>query len=335
VNSTLNDLVDVKDLVVKFQTQTRIPLVSAPKSIRAVNYVSFTIHEHETFGLAGETGSGKSTIAKVLVGLLKPTSGSVFLLGRKIDFEKKCDIVFLRENVGIVFQDPVRSLNPRLTVRDIISEGLRASRSKISQDDTDRISSSADLVGLRKSALTSYPRELSGGERQRVSLARALVSPRKLLVLDEPTSSLDVSVQAQVLNTLKWLKSRLGLSYLFITHDLKVIRFMSSTLGILFFGKMVESGTTPDLMNSPMHPYTKTLLKNAFPKDENDLEVPTSEHQPASTGCVYRKVCPHVFEKCTEEPGLMEVGNGHITSCFLYDREAKKQTLTTPSNGAS
>jgi peptide/nickel transport system ATP-binding protein len=324
----MNNLVDVNDLVVEFQTQSGIPFVSTPKSIRAVNHVSFAIHEHETLGLAGETGSGKSTIAKVLVGLLKPSSGSVSLLGRKIDFGKKSDIVFLRENVGIVFQDPVRSLNPRLTVRDIIGEGLRVSRSKISKDESDKITSSADLVGLRKSALSSYPRELSGGERQRVSLARALVSPRKLLVLDEPTSSLDVSVQAQVLNTLKWLKSRLGLSYLFITHDLKVIRFMTSTLGILFFGKMVESGTTPDLMNSPMHPYTQTLLKNAFLKDENDLEVPTSEHQPASTGCVYRKVCPHVFEKCTKQPGFMEVGYGHIASCFLYDRESKKHTLT-------
>ena len=317
----MNTLIEVNDLVVQFQTRSRISLGSPARSMRAVNHVSFAIHEHETFGLAGETGSGKSTIAKVLVGLVKPTSGSVSLLGRRIDFRKRSDVVFLRENVGIVFQDPVRSLNPRLTVRDIIAEGLRVSHIGNTEED-DNIASSADLVGLRKSALSSYPRELSGGERQRVSLARALVRPRKLLVLDEPTSSLDVSVQAQVLNTLKWLKSRLGLSYLFITHDLRVIRFMSSTLGILFFGKLVESGKTPDVMNSPMHPYTKTLLKNAFLKDENDLEIPTSEHQPASTGCVYRKVCPHVFEKCTREPQLIELGNAHKASCFLYSRES-------------
>lgn len=329
----LNDLVEVKDLVVEFQTGSKLPFGSASKSIRAVNRVSFSIHEHETYGLAGETGSGKSTIAKVLVGLLKPTSGSVSFLGRMVDFSKRSDIMFLRENVGIVFQDPVRSLNPRLTVSDIIAEGLRASRGKISQeDDTDRVTSSADLVGLRKSALSSYPRELSGGERQRVSLARALVSPRKLLVLDEPTSSLDVSVQAQVLNTLKWLKSRLGLSYLFITHDLRVIRFMSSRLGILFFGKMVESGVTSALMNSPMHPYSRTLLKNAFLEDENEVEVPTSEHRPASTGCVYRQVCPLVFEKCTKEPELMRVGDGHYASCFLYDKEARP--LAASSNSA-
>jgi peptide/nickel transport system ATP-binding protein len=317
----LNTLIEVNDLVVQFRTQARISLGPLAKSMQAINHVSFAIHEHETFGLAGETGSGKSTIAKVLVGLVKPTSGSVSLLGRKIDFRKRNDVVYLRENVGIVFQDPVRSLNPRLTVKDIIAEGLRASHSGNNQDDN-TIVSSADLVGLRKSALSSYPRELSGGERQRVSLARALVSPRKLLVLDEPTSSLDVSVQAQVLNTLKGLKTRLGLSFLFITHDLRVIRFMSSTLGILFFGKLVESGTTSDLMNSPMHPYTKALLKNAFLKDENELEIPTSEHHPASTGCVYREVCPHVFEKCTNEPRLVELGNGHKASCFLYRRES-------------
>ena len=315
------DLVEVKDLVVEFRAAPGLPFASTAKSLVAVNRVSFVIQEHETFGLAGETGSGKSTIAKVLVGLLKPTSGSVALLGRKIDFRKRSDIVFLRENVGIVFQDPVRSLNPRLTVKDIIAEGLRASHGGDHQEeDADRISSSADLVGLRKSALSAYPRELSGGERQRVNLARALVSPRKLLVLDEPTSSLDVSVQAQVLNTLKWLKSTLNLSYLFITHDLRVIRFMSSRLGVLFFGKMVESGTSSALMSSPMHPYTKTLLKNAFLEEDSGLDVPSSEHQPAMGGCVYRKVCPRVFDKCAEEPELRDLGNGHCVSCFLYDK---------------
>ena len=317
----MSDLAEVKDLVVEFRAGSRLPFGSTAKSLMAVNRVSFTIQEHETFGLAGETGSGKSTIARVLVGLLKPTSGSLTLLGRKIDFKKRSDIVFLRETVGIVFQDPVRSLNPRLTVKDIIAEGLRASRGRISQeDDADRISSSADLVGLRKSALSAYPRELSGGERQRVSLARALVSPRKLLVLDEPTSSLDVSVQAQVLNTLKWLKSTLNLSYLFITHDLRVIRFMSNRLGVLFFGKMVESGTTSALMSLPMHPYTKALLKNAFLEEGSGLDVPNYEHQPAMGGCVYRKVCPRVFDKCTKEPELRELGNGHRVSCFLYDK---------------
>jgi ABC-type oligopeptide transport system ATPase subunit len=318
----LSDLLEVKDLVVEFQTGSKMPFRPAIKLLKAVNQVSFTIRERESFGLAGETGSGKSTIARVLVGLLKPTSGSVSLAGRTIDFGKRSDIVFLRENVGIVFQDPVRSLNPRLTVKDIIAEGLRASRGENREDgSSDRIVSTADMVGLRKSALSSYPRELSGGERQRVSLARALVSPRKLLVLDEPTSSLDVSIQAQVLNTLKWLKSRLDLSYLFITHDLRVIRFMSSRLGILFFGKMVESGATPELTGSPLHPYAKMLLNNALLEKDSILEAPISEHQPASSGCVYRLVCPQVFDRCISEPLPLEIGEGHSVSCFLYSRE--------------
>lgn len=317
----MNDLVAVEDLVVEFQTGSKLPFHGA-KAIRAVNRVSFSIREHETFGLAGETGSGKSTIARVLVGLLKPTAGSVTLLGRTIDFRKKSDIGFLRENVGIVFQDPVRSLNPRSTVRDIIAEGLRTSHVS-QQDDASRINYAADLVGLRDSALSQYPRELSGGERQRVSLARALVSPRKLLLLDEPTSSLDVSVQAQVLNMLKDLKSKLGLSYLFITHDLRVIRFMSVSLGILFFGKMVESGTTTSLMITPKHPYTRTLMKNAFLEAEDDSEVPTSEHQPAVSGCVYRQVCTEAFDKCIKEPEMIRVGDTHYVSCFLYDKEKR------------
>jgi len=224
-----------------------------------------------------------------------------------------------RENVGIVFQDPVRSLNPRSTVQDIIAEGLRTSH--VTQANvSSRISESADLVGLRDSALSQYPRELSGGERQRVSLARALVSPRKLLILDEPTSSLDVSVQAQALNTLKDLKTKLGLSYLFITHDLRVIRFMTSNLGILFFGKMVEAGTTNSVMITPKHPYTRTLMKNAFLDVEDDSSIPMSEHQPAMSGCVYRQVCAERFEKCIEEPELIQVGNNHYVSCFLYEK---------------
>lgn len=326
----MSDLLQVEDLSVEFRTGTKIPFGGTTKFINAVNSVSFSIREHETFGLAGETGSGKSTIAKVLVGLVKPTSGSVSFLGREIDFMKRDDIRFLRDNVGIVFQDPVRSLNPRLTVKDIIAEGLRASSRRPGGGHYDeQINSSANLIGLRDSALSSYPRDLSGGERQRVSLARALISPRKLLVLDEPTSSLDVSVQAQVLNTLKELKSRLGLSYLFITHDLRVIRFMTSRLGILFFGKMVESGGTTDVINSPMHPYTRTLLANAFLEEENELEVPTSEHQPVPTGCICRQVCPSAFERCTEEPSLKEIGPGHYASCFLYDR---KQLAATADN---
>ncbi|MGI0085125.1 MAG: ABC transporter ATP-binding protein, partial [Nitrososphaerales archaeon] len=259
-------IVEVEDLIVRFRSRDQHPGLSfntkKTRWLSAVDGVSFSIERGQTFGLVGETGSGKSTIAKVLVGLYRPSSGSVKLLGRKIDFANKRDLFFLRQNVGIVFQDPVGSLNPRLTVRDIIAEALIASRSVNKGEFDARIISIMDKVGLRRSSLSAHPRELSGGEKQRVGLARALVVPKRLLILDEPTSSLDMTIQAQVLNTLRKLKSDLDLSFLFITHDLSVIRYMSTQLAVLFYGKMMEVGNTSDVLKNPKHPYAEELLLN-------------------------------------------------------------------------
>src|SRR5579862_2901171 len=256
-------LVEVENLTVRFRARDqRVSFFSqgGQKWINAVDRVSFSINSGDTFGLVGETGSGKSTIAKVLVGLYKPTSGKIKLLGKEIDFRKKDDISYLRRNVGIVFQDPVGSLNPRLTARDIIAESLIASKSVNKEEFDSRILDILERVGLRRSALLMYPREISGGEKQRVSLARALVIPKKLLILDEPTSSLDMTIQAQVLNTLRKLKAELDLSFLFITHDINVVRYMSSRVGVLFYGKMVENGPTKEVLSNPQHPYSQELL---------------------------------------------------------------------------
>lgn len=286
---------------------------------KALDGVSLSIRERETFGLTGETGSGKSTLAKVLVGLYKPASGTVRVLGRSINFNSKEDVAYLRQNVGIVLQDPVRSLNPRLTVTEIIAEALLASRSVPKEDYDRRIHSIAHLVGLTSNLLHSYPRELSGGQKQRVSLARALVVPKKLVVLDEPTSSLDVSIQAQVLNTLKRLRSELDLSYLFIAHDINVIKYVSSRLGVLFYGKMVEVGDTRTIATEPRHPYTQSLISNVLTlKRTQPLQSKNSEHRPAATGCRYRIVCPSAFGRCSESPPTVDTGSGHLVSCFLY-----------------
>jgi len=333
-------IVEVQDLTVRFRAreQQLVPIFSgrSHRWINAVDRVSFAINERETFGLVGETGSGKSTIAKVLVGLYRPTSGRIKLLGREINFRSRNDLAFLRRNVGIVFQDPVGSLNPRLTVRDIIAEALIAARSVPEEEFDQRIVEIVERVGLRKSALPMHPREISGGEKQRVSLCRALVLPKKLLILDEPTSSLDMTIQAQVLNTLRKLKGELDLSYLFITHDINVIRFMSSRIAVLFYGRMMEIGNTFDVLSAPKHPYSLELLSNIpqITRREQQQHLVSQdgggsteilvEHHPAPTGCNYRLVCPKVFEKCVNEPALAPISPGHSVACFLYHGEEKK-----------
>jgi oligopeptide/dipeptide ABC transporter ATP-binding protein len=324
-------IIEVEDLVVRFRArEQRFGLSfrgNRPKWLNAVDRASFSIKSGETFGLVGETGSGKSTIAKVLVGLYEPSSGKVKLLGREINFHKKSDIFFLRQNVGIVFQDPVGSLNPRLTVRDIIAEALIASHIPDRDTYNERIYAIMEKVGLRHSSFSAHPRELSGGEKQRVSLARALVVPKRLLILDEPTSSLDMTIQAQVLNTIRKVKSDLDLSFLFITHDLSVIRYMSTRLAVLFYGKIMEVGNAADVLKSPKHPYSGELLSNLPQIKERRKIVPDGgnevlvEHQPASDGCIYRNVCSKVFEKCSSEPALREIEPGHSVSCFLYHDE--------------
>jgi oligopeptide/dipeptide ABC transporter ATP-binding protein len=320
----MENTLEIEHLTVSFSSKRRTSLLRRNHRVNALDDVSLTIGEGETFGLTGETGSGKSTLAKVLVGLYRPTSGTVKLLGRRIDFRNRADISYLRENVGIVLQDPVRSLNPRLTVKEVISEALIASKTVPERKYDERIDFITHLVGVTEDLLRRNPRDLSGGQRQRVSLARALVVPKKLLVLDEPTSALDVSIQAQVLNTLKKLKTELEMSYLFITHDIGVIKYVSHKLGVLFYGKLVEVGDVGSVVMEPKHPYTQRLISNVLTLKRAQLqEVAISEHKPAPTGCRYRLVCESAFDRCREAPPVVGMGDGHLVSCFLYDGHAQ------------
>ena len=330
----MGDLLEIEHLTVSFRSKRRASILHRYPPLKALDDVSLSIGEKETFGLTGETGSGKSTLAKVLVALYKPTSGKVRLLGREINYRNRKDVTFLRQNVGIVFQDPVRSLNPTATVKDIIKEALLASKTVPKSDYDERIDFVTKLVGVTRDLLSRRPRELSGGQRQRISLARALVVPKKLLVLDEPTSALDVSIQAQILNTLKKLKSELDMSYIFITHDINVIKYVSHRLGVLFYGRLVEAGNTRTISLEPKHPYTQSLISHVLTLKRVQLhDTVTSEHRPAPSGCRYRIVCPSAFEKCSEVPPWTDVGAGHLVSCFLYDHVPVPSELsTTPAS---
>jgi oligopeptide/dipeptide ABC transporter ATP-binding protein len=320
----MGNTIEIEHLTVSFQSKRRVSLFRKNPRTIALDDVSVTIGEREVFGLTGETGSGKSTLAKVLVGLYKPASGTVRLLGRRIDFSNARDITYLRQNVGIILQDPVRSLNPRLTVKEIISEALVASRSIPKDRYDERIDFITHMVGMTADLLPRNPRELSGGQRQRVSLARALVVPKKLLILDEPTSALDVSIQAQVLNTLKKLKAELDISYLFITHDINVIKYVSHRLGVLFYGRLVEVGDVRAVATEPKHPYTRKLISNVLVLRKAQLQTAAvSEHRPAPTGCRYRLVCESVFNRCSEIPSPVALGKDHLVSCFLYGEGEK------------
>lgn len=333
----MDSLLKIEHLTVSFRSRRRASLLRKSPSMKALDDVSLLIKEKETFGLTGETGSGKSTLAKVMVALYMPTSGTVKLLGRRIDYRNRKDIAFLRQNVGIVFQDPVRSLNPRLTVKEVITEALIASKTIPKKDYDERIDFISRLVGVTKDLLPRRPRELSGGQRQRISLARALVVPKKLLILDEPTSALDVSIQAQVLNTLKKLKSELDTSYLFITHDINVIKYVSHRLGVLFYGRLVETGDTRTICTDPKHPYTQKLISNVLTLKKAQLqETVVSEHRPAPTGCRYRMVCSSAFERCSAVPPAIDVGAGQLVSCFLYeDRPNNSGLAPTPAESVT
>jgi len=315
------EILKVEKLKIQFLNREKLKF-SARKTERwkiVLDEISFSILEGETFGIVGETGSGKSTLARTLVGIYKPKSGKIALMGKEINFRKRDDLLYLRNNVGIVFQDPVGSLNPRLKIREIIREGL-AIEEKLSKMEQDKkIDEISDLVGLADSKLDSYPNEISGGEKQRVSLARALVNNKKILILDEPTSSLDVSIQAQILNLLRKLKDELSITYIFITHDFNVIRYMCDRIGVLYYGQILEISSVHDIYENPLHPYSSDLMNaNITLETENKFDSQYEIGEPSRSGCIYLNSCVKKFEKCNIPPPEFNV-NGRLVKCWLYE----------------
>jgi peptide/nickel transport system ATP-binding protein len=306
-------------------------LAGEPRAqLRAVTDVSFSIGRGETLALVGESGSGKSTLARMAVGLLRPTGGSVTIDGTDMwatgdRWARRRERQRLRRRLQMIFQDPFASLNPRWRVARIVADPIKAFRLARDRNETaDRVEELLRLVGLDPADGVRYPHEFSGGQRQRICIARALASNPELLVCDEPTSALDVSVQAQILNLLRDLQDRLGLTYLFISHNLAVVRHMATRVGVMYLGRIIETAPAAELFESPGHPYTRMLL-DALPdltmtgraRRPIEGEIPNPVHPPP--GCAFHPRCPHAFEPCRIDlPALKERG-GRAVACHAVE----------------
>ncbi len=292
--------------------------------LKAVNNVSFSIEKGETLGLVGESGCGKSTTGRTIIGLYPPTSGEILFQGKNISNQHKK----ISKDIQMIFQDPYASLNSRMTVADIIGEPLEIHHlCKNNTEKRNRIYELLDLVGLNAEQANRYPHEFSGGQRQRIGIARALACEPKLIICDEPISALDVSIQAQVVNLLEKLQKDLNLSYLFIAHDLAMVRYISQKVAVMYLGKIVEMAPTDELYDTPLHPYTKALLSSIPIADPNleknkqritlQGELPNPINLP--TGCPFNTRCRNVCEICrTKTPNLKQKGNRYI-ACHLVD----------------
>ncbi len=297
-----------------------------PITVKAVDGVSFAVREGETFGLVGESGSGKSTVAYVTVGMYRPTAGSIHFRGQPLFGEKGERPLALKKEIQIVFQDPGSSLNPRRTIKQILELPLRIHRPQDNR--LEQILALLEMVELPADYMYKYPRMLGGGEKQMVAIARALATQPSFVILDEPTSALDVSIQGKIINLLMRLQREFHLSYLFITHDLSLMRNVASRVAIMYLGKVCEIAETVEFFRSPYHPYTQMLLSSipVVSEEEEQLkprkiistgEIPSPVNIPS--GCSFHLRCPYKMEICTRiDPVMVQVGEGHLVRCHLH-----------------
>lgn len=317
-----------EDILVARQLKKYFPTSTKGLFVRAVDGIDFTVREGEVLGLVGESGSGKSTTAYTVMGMYQPSAGSITFRGRDLSLPATRRPLSLKKDIQIVFQDPGTSLNPQRTVAQILGLPLRVHRLATGKGLQERIAQLLEMVELPPDYMYKYPRTLGGGERQMVAIARALATDPSLVVLDEPTSALDVSVQAKIINTLMRLQREFRLSYLFITHDLSLMRNMATRVAIMYLGKIAEMAPAVDFFRRPLHPYTQMLL-SAIPvvsRAEEELkprrvtsrgEIPSPVHIPA--GCGFHPRCPLAQEVCRrEDPTVKEAGPDHLVRCHLY-----------------
>jgi oligopeptide/dipeptide ABC transporter ATP-binding protein len=323
-NVNVTPIIEVKSLKRYFPVRKGI-FARVSEHIKAVDDVSFTINRGETFGLVGESGCGKSTTAKMILLIEQPTAGSILFEGKDIKSFSKNEIRGYRKSIQPVLQDPSGSLDPRQRIRSIISEPLQVQGSISKEKINARISEVLDNVGLRPEHAMLFPHEFSGGQRQRIAIARAMSTSPKLIVLDEPISSLDVSIRAQVMNLLLNLQEKLGLTYMLIAHDLAVILHMSTRVGVMYVGKMVENAESDEIYKNPAHPYTKALLAAAFQHithvDPEKTMLPGEVASPLNPppGCHFNPRCPFAMPVCKEvEPAFKEIAHQHKVACHLF-----------------
>jgi oligopeptide/dipeptide ABC transporter ATP-binding protein len=316
------DLVTITNLAKYFKTR-KAGLFEKAGTIRAVDNISFSIPVGQTLGMVGESGSGKTTAARAILRLIEPDSGEIIIDGEKVHVLEKIKLRKFRKNMQIVFQDPYSSLNPRMTVEKTITEPLRIHTSMKQIKINEKFENLISLVGLEQAHRDRYPHEFSGGQRQRIGIARALALNPKFIILDEPVSSLDVSIQGQILNLLKDVQKKLKLTYLFVSHDLAVVEHISDRIVVMYLGRIVEDNSKKNLYSRPLHPYTQSLMKSiphTKPMKHGfsviSGEIPSPENPPP--GCHFHPRCPYVMEVCRSVyPEFRYIGDAKV-ACHLY-----------------
>ena len=316
--------IEVKDLIKHFPVTSGVIFSRLIGVVKAVDGISFSIGKGKTFGLVGESGCGKSTTVNLILGLEKPTSGDIYIDGENIIGLKRKKVFDLRRKVQAVFQDPFRSLNPRKKIKQIISEPLVVHKIGTKQQRYERVIELMELVGLKPETAEHYPHEFSGGQRQRIAFARALSLNPEMIILDEPVSALDVSIQAQVVNLLIDIQQKLKVTYIVISHDLAVVEHISDKIGVMYLGQLVELAPVKDLYGNPLHPYTKALLASVPVADPANIresvlegEVPSPLNPPP--GCNFHPRCSKMKPECKKGKKILrEITPGHFSSCPLF-----------------
>ncbi len=315
-------LLETKDIKKYFPLRKKLFQKEPPGVVKAVDGISLRLYKGEALGLIGESGCGKSTFSRVVMQLIPPTQGEIWFRGERMT---KKNLMEFRQRVQMVFQDPYSSLDPRMRVREIIEEPLRVHTKMNAGEKLAVVRPILERIGLPEEALEKYPHEFSGGQRQRIGIARALATQPELLICDEPVSALDVSIQSSILNLFKGMQKELGLSYLFISHDMSVVKHVSDRIAVMYLGRVVELAETKELFANTLHPYSQALM-NAIPAPDPAAprkaaalagEPPSPIDPPP--GCVFHGRCPHAAERCSREvPSLREITPGHFAACHLH-----------------